>query len=868
MPSPTRNRVFISYSHDSPQHQQRVLALANRLRSDGVEAWIDQYAPDPDEGWPKWMRTQVKEADKVLLVFTEIYQRRFEGDEEEGRGLGATFEGVIVTQTLYESGGRNAKFRPVVFSEEDELSIPLELRRFNRYRVDTEDHYQNLLRWLHGAPRIVAPTIGQKPDLPVEQASELFPGSISKDKKPIHNLLFPPNPTFTGRDAELKNLSEQLQKGGAVAITQTIAVHGLGGVGKTQLAVEYAWKHLGDYDAVLWVTADSPNALDTSLAGLAGVLGLPEASAKEQNVQIDAVLGWLHGHERWLLIADNADTELAARAVRDRLSPNLRGTILVTSRLGHWPVTMPNLPLDFLLPEDAADFLLDRLAKEGQHAGNKIAALKLAKELGCLPLALEQAAAFIIELRWSFDQYLQYFANARSELLNYRVEGGTRYPASVAKTWSITLERLSPLARSLLRIAAWLVPDDIPRSIFRADHCVLSEALDENVTISDLAVDKALGELARFSLIHLTPETVSVHRLLQAVEQDSLKGDERKKWMEWALRSLNIIAALHVDMNRFDEAAAAIVKATETEREALPPDSALRVPGLSDRGVLLWRIGKYAEAEVACREALALAEQHYGERYPEVSTMRSNLGLLLHDVGRFHEAEECFRRALAIDESLHGSSHLRVAIACLNLGVALKNRGELGEAFRLSQRALNIQTEKLGPDHPDLASTWNNLARLLQLDGQLNFARAALRRAMTIDRKAFGRRHPRLGTRLNNLAHIYWQEGRLDRAERLYRGAIAADRAVHGPSHPGIAVDLYNYAELLRALDREKEADARHAEATDIASRFLPADQQSADPRLRDIVERWQAIEQAIKLLDQEDEKLRQSVAQSKKNIE
>ena len=130
--------------------------------------------------------------------------------------MGATFEGVIVTQTLYESGGRKAKFRPVVFREEDERFIPLELRRFNRYRVDTPEHYQNLLRWLYEAPSIVAPTIGQMPDLPPEAVPELFPGGINKDKKPTHNRPFPPNPAFTGREAELKNLGEQLQKGGGV----------------------------------------------------------------------------------------------------------------------------------------------------------------------------------------------------------------------------------------------------------------------------------------------------------------------------------------------------------------------------------------------------------------------------------------------------------------------------------------------------------------------------------------------------------------------------------------------------------------------------------------------------------------------------
>jgi hypothetical protein len=191
---------------------------------------------------------------------------------------------------------------------------------------------------------------------------------------------------------------------------------------------------------VLWVKADSPQNLDASLAGIAGVLGLPEVSVKEQSVQTDAVLGWLKRRERWLLIADNADTDEVASALRDRLGLNLGGHVLVISRLGRWPINIAHLPLEVFLPEDAACYLHDRVAKEGQHAGDETAARKLAEELGFLPLALEQAAAFMIELRWSFDKYRERLR----KLLDRHREGATRYPASVAKTWNITLERLNP----------------------------------------------------------------------------------------------------------------------------------------------------------------------------------------------------------------------------------------------------------------------------------------------------------------------------------------------------------------------------------------------------------------------------------------
>jgi hypothetical protein len=474
------------------------------------------------------MRSQVKQANKVLLVFTETYQRRFEGEEEEGRGLGATFEGVIVTQTIYESGGRNAKFRPVVFREQDERFISLELRRFNRYRVDAPQHYQNLLRWLHETPEIVAPPVGGKPKFPVEPAPELFHGepvSGTPARRTIHNLPFRPNPLFTGREAELEALSRGLQQGGATAVMQMVAVHGLGGVGKTQLAVEYAWKHLGDYEAVFWVKANSAAALDVSLAELGPMLGLPEALEREQAIQTMAVLDWLRDHQRWLLVADNADTDGAKTAVLERLSPSLTGHVLITSRISDWPVNIREIRLDPLSPDEATRYLLDRVARRGYNAGAQAAAGLLAQELGNLPIALEQAASLIVEVRWSFDKYRQQLRESRPELL------------SVAKTWSITLNQLKPLARALLRIAAWwFAIDAIPRGVFAADREVLSEALGEQATVSNLTIDLALGELNRFSLIRLGNETFSVHRLLQAVEQDSLTDEEKKRWRERAIR--------------------------------------------------------------------------------------------------------------------------------------------------------------------------------------------------------------------------------------------------------------------------------------------------------------------------------------------
>jgi SEFIR domain/NB-ARC domain len=517
-------RVFISYSHDSADHETRVLALAERLRKEGVDAHIDQYvAGTPRDGWPRWMLDKLNWAEFVLVVCTEAYYRRFRGLEEPGKGKGADWEGNLITLEMYDAKSRTTKFVPVLFDSKDERFIPEPVRGHTHYMLDSEDTYAELYSFLTGQAGVTPSELGPLKTLARTRVPPLkfdTPG-----KRTIHNLPFPPNPLFTGRAAELEALSRGLQQGGATAVMQMVAVHGLGGVGKTQLAVEYAWKHLSNYDAVFWVKADGAAALDVSLAALAPMLGLPEALEREQAVQTKGVLSWLSDHQRWLLIADNVDTDVAKTAVLERLTPSLSGHVLVTSKISDWPVNIRAVRLDPLSPDKATRYLLDGVARRDHNAGDQAAAGSLAEELGNLPIALEQAASFIVEVRWTFDRYRQQLRESRPELL------------SVAKTWSITLNQLTPLARALLRIAVWwFAIDAIPRSVFAADREVLSGALGEQASVSDLAIDRALGELNRFSLIRLGNETFSVHRLLQAVEQDSLTDEEKKRWRDRAIR--------------------------------------------------------------------------------------------------------------------------------------------------------------------------------------------------------------------------------------------------------------------------------------------------------------------------------------------
>jgi SEFIR domain len=165
--------VFVSYSHDSPTHMDRVLALCDRLRRDGIDAEVDQYDAAPREGWPRWTLRQIEAADFVLVVCTETYRRRFDGKEEKGRGQGVAWEGAVVTQVLYDSavGG---KFVPVVFSPEDEAHIPTVLRGMTRYNLVSENGYEQLYRYLTGQPAAPRPDLGPVLSLPPKPRESRF----------------------------------------------------------------------------------------------------------------------------------------------------------------------------------------------------------------------------------------------------------------------------------------------------------------------------------------------------------------------------------------------------------------------------------------------------------------------------------------------------------------------------------------------------------------------------------------------------------------------------------------------------------------------------------------------------------------------
>lgn len=235
-------KVFISYSHDSQEHKERVLALADRLREDGIDSSIDQYEDSPPEGWQRWMLNQVEAADYALIVCTQQYDRRFRGQEEVGKGKGVTWEGGVIIQELYDAQGQNSKFIPVTFTPEDSESIPSPLRSATFYRLDTVDGYELLYRRLTNQPRTRKPVLGKLRTLPHRERKQLFQeesqpseneSSSEFQARPLN--FFALDDRWVGRSNLIQDLSHRIQES-----CRLLILVGMTGIGKTALGERIA----------------------------------------------------------------------------------------------------------------------------------------------------------------------------------------------------------------------------------------------------------------------------------------------------------------------------------------------------------------------------------------------------------------------------------------------------------------------------------------------------------------------------------------------------------------------------------------------------------------------------------------------------
>jgi hypothetical protein len=378
---------------------------------------------------------------------------------------------------------------------------------------------------------------------------------------------------FTGREDLLQRLHAALMRahGGQSAIA---ALHGLGGIGKTRVAVEYAWAQREQYSAVLFALGDTLESLRRNLAGLSKPLALPQREAAEEAVQLQAVLDWLQADSNagWLLILDNVDTRPALAEALRLTGGLIGGHVLMTSRLDNFPPHVEAVRVDLLSPAAAEAFLLQRTPRRRRAADDAARTRELAEELGWLALALEHAGAYIDTRQIGFAEYLDIWQNSRDKVIGWADPTITGYERSIAETWQVSVDQLSDAGRHLLQPLAFLAPDPVPEFLL------------------DVAVPGAEGEdlreasanLAAYSLVtrDVGKRQFSVHRLVQDATRRSLDPPTSRQRLTEALNWVN---AAFVATRRMCAAGPASMRSPHMQR-ALPnapteQGSLIRQPG-------------------------------------------------------------------------------------------------------------------------------------------------------------------------------------------------------------------------------------------------------------------------------------------------
>lgn len=553
---------------------------------------------------------------------------------------------------------------------------------------------------------------GVKQERTKTQTKPAYPGVLEPmtDRKPpfpgalpgVWNVPYNKNRNFAGRSSLLSNLRA------ALTSAQIVALHGLGGTGKTQLVVEYIYRHKTDYKIVWWIRSEEPSTLSLDYAELGSVLNLPRI--EDSRELIKAVRHWLGQNKDWLLIFDNAEDPAA---IREYLPQGDAGHVIITTRYStDWGGIATSLPVRKFERKDSIEFLCNRTEQNDDVTANA-----LAEALGDLPLALEQAGAYIVMTGKPLADYLNLFKERQTALLKRGKP--IDYPDTVATTWDISFQKVqekSPEATDLLNLCAFLAPDDIPRSVLSQGLQHLPEPL-ASVLAEDLKFDDAIIALQSYSLVDTNAYNISVHRLVQTITQDRLSKEDQKMWAKVAVRLMFCTFPVENDDIRIWAECSrllphSLIAAAYAETFEVAPEE---ISGLLNNiGPYLTELAEFDMANRVLESALAIREKVYGSDHYFVAQTLGNLGAVLFETGDLKGAKEVFERAIKINEKVFGPGHPNVAIPLGGLGNVLRNLGDLNRARECQERALAIDENFFGSDHLKVANSSRKLRKYLE----------------------------------------------------------------------------------------------------------------------------------------------------------
>lgn len=636
------------------------------------------------------------------------------------------------------------------------------------------------------------------------------------------------NLRFTGRESLLAMVRAELSSGERTVVQ---ALHGMGGIGKTQLAIEYAHRFADDYDLVWWISAEKPELIAAQFAPMIDALGWPRAGGPEELRH--AVRSALREHHRWLLVFDNAESPEDTAG----WLPGATGHVLITSRAGGWDEIAVPVEIGVLNRSESVALLLLRLP----HLGEKDAR-QVAEALGDLPLALAQAAGFMAQTGITAVGYVGLVSGRAAEILDQGRPAS--YPRSLAASTQLALDRLDTenrAAAELVRICAFLGAEPICSDLFTASVSCLPGALAAQAA-DPLAWRQVLASITSQSLAHVDHRGLQMHRLTQAILRDQLTpelavatrthaeailaashpgpGGDPDTWPTWArlmphLLAADLSATSNSDLRQLACGAALHLMYCGEARvghefTARIYQSWRRRLGDDDKNTLMmgnylaWALrnmGRYAEARNVDEDILARRRRLLGADHTESLQSACHLALDLHRLGELEAARDLNQETLARELRMFGPDSDATLSTAVNLAWDLRALGEPEAARDMNQDSLARTRRLRGEDHPDTLVTANCLADDLRALGEVQAALALHKDLLARNRRMQGENHRMTLVYASSVAADLRALGQYKAARQLDEDTLARRRQVLGEDHPETKASAEDLAEDIRALE-------------------------------------------------------------------
>ncbi|WP_460356036.1 FxSxx-COOH system tetratricopeptide repeat protein [Actinoallomurus acanthiterrae] len=624
---------------------------------------------------------------------------------------------------------------------------------------------------------------------------------------PVWGNVPPRNINFTGREELLTDLHQRLRAGTTAVLPH--ALHGMGGVGKSQLAVEYVYRHTTDYDLIWWVPAEGTGQVRQSLTELAAQLGLPVAG--EVNVAVPAALEALRigrPYRNWLLIFDNAED---LDSVRQFFPTDGPGKVLVTSRNPHWSHVAHTLEVNVFDRVESTELLRMRDPDLDEETASE-----LASALGDLPLAIEQAAVWLAETGMPVSEYLELFKEKAGELM---AQGAPPdYPVPVAAAWNVSLERLhetDPAALQLLRVCAFFAPEPISRRLLSGGRNI--DGPEELVrTLADpIRLGRALRAINQYALAKISyrDNTLLLHRLVQRVLLDQLTPQESAE-----LRHCAHMLLANADPNDPESPDtwplyASLLPHVEFTRliECDDPWAHQLLINLFD---FLYRWGDYQGYEDLAQRTFQVWAERLGERHEQTLASELKLGKALRTLGRYSQAYQHDLHAREILVADLGDDHERSLEAQGYICADLRCLGKFSEALDINQLLYAAARRRFGPDDPFTLEHAFFLGMILRLNGQPKEAEELDKDTHQRRSRVLGEDHLNTFSALAAMAVDAMELGRYRESRDLQRQITQRIRVKYGDNHPGTI-------ENLNALSAMERRAGDHDEALRLSTQAL-----------------------------------------------